>query len=105
MQVNIEDLEFECIIGILDFERETPQKVIIDLSYSYHFKNSFIDYAEIVSHVKKLMIEKKYQLIEDAVLEISNFLQQNFPSIESLNIKISKPSILPDCRVSVAFVS
>ena len=105
MQVEIENLEFEAIIGILDFERETPQKVIINLSFSYHFENDFIDYAQIVSIVKKMMIQNQYQLIENAVLEISAFLRKKFPLINSFNIKISKPSILPDCRVSVAFVS
>jgi len=105
MQVEIENLEFECIIGILDFERKTPQKVIVNLSFSYHFDNNYIDYAKIASIVKKMMIQNQYQLIEDAVLKISAFLKENFSLIETLDIKISKPSILPDCTVSVAYIS
>jgi len=31
MTIHIESLTFECIIGILDFERQKAQKVIVDL--------------------------------------------------------------------------
>ena len=37
MKIDIENLEFKCIIGILDFERVKKQKVIINLSFEYDF--------------------------------------------------------------------
>ncbi|NPA60178.1 MAG: dihydroneopterin aldolase, partial [Epsilonproteobacteria bacterium] len=36
MIIHIENLKFQCIIGILDFERETPQDVIINLTIRYN---------------------------------------------------------------------
>ena len=34
LKVNINELTFSCIIGILDFEREKEQKVILDIGLS-----------------------------------------------------------------------
>ena len=53
MKILIEKLTFECIIGILDFERITPQEVLIDISFKYKYKNSssFIDYSKVASDI------------------------------------------------------
>ncbi len=101
MKIVIEDLQFECIIGILDFERETAQRVIVNLEINYQYKESFIDYAQVVDVIKKSMLEKKYLLIEDALSDLSQILKEKFAKINTLNLKITKPSILPDCQVSV----
>lgn len=103
MTIEIESLRFQCIIGILDFERESPQDVIVDIEIAYHYSNdAFLDYALVVECVKKDMIEKKYLLIEDAIKHLSVLLKKTFFHITQLKIKIAKPSILPDCKVSVA---
>lgn len=40
MTIHIEDLRFQAIIGILDFERTTPQDVVVDLTIKYKYKKS-----------------------------------------------------------------
>ncbi|MCD4667178.1 MAG: dihydroneopterin aldolase [Sulfurimonas sp.] len=101
MTIYIEDLKFQCIIGILDFERVTPQDVIINLTIDYHYKDKFINYAQVTNLLKSLMIENKFLLIEDALNYLSKELKKEFLIINTLNLKITKPSILPDCKVSV----
>ncbi|MBA1432677.1 MAG: dihydroneopterin aldolase [Epsilonproteobacteria bacterium] len=101
MKISIEDLKFQCIIGILDFERQKEQDVIIDLSIVYEYVDVFINYAEVAEVVKSSMKDKKYLLIEDALADLSQILKEKFSKINTLNLKITKPSILPDCRVSV----
>lgn len=67
MKIEIEQLTFKCIIGILDFERVKKQKVIINLSFDYDFsKDNFIDYSEVANLVKKSMKKNKFKLLEDA---------------------------------------
>ncbi len=102
MKILIEELTFDCIIGILDFERETPQKVIINISFDYNFtdKSTFIDYSKVVNEIESIMKEKKFELLEDAILHIDSFLRNNY-QIEKLDIKISKPNILTNCIVSL----
>jgi len=102
MTIYIENLKFKCILGILDFERTTPQEVVLNLTLTYHYKEKFINYAEVVEFIKNKMINSKFLLIEDALLEISSKLKENFSLIEKLDLKITKPSILPDATVSVS---
>ena len=101
LKVNIEDLTFNCIIGILDYEREKEQKVIIDISFEYFYdKSNFIDYSEVVFLVEKFMIKKQFNLIENAILFIRKKLKNKY-KIKNLKVKISKPDIIPNCVVSV----
>lgn len=102
MKVQIEDLTFKCIIGILDFERVKKQKVIINMSFKYDFKNDlFIDYSEISSLVESTMKKEKFKLIEDAIIFLEALLYKSY-KINNLKIKISKPKILKNCIVSLS---
>ncbi len=102
MTIYIEDLKFQCIIGILDFERVTPQDICINLTVEYNYRDSFINYADVAQLIKKSMIENKFLLLEDALAYLSTKLKENFSLIDKLTLKITKPAILSDCRVSVA---
>lgn len=102
MTVEIRDLTFECIIGILDFERDTVQKVIVDTVIDYAYEpGSFIDYSAVAAQIKNCMVSERFGLVEEALETISDVLKSEFPSIKSLFLTISKPDILPDCRVCV----
>ncbi|MEA2100027.1 MAG: dihydroneopterin aldolase [Campylobacterota bacterium] len=102
MTIHVENLKFQAIIGILDFERVTPQDIVVNLTIDYDYKNEFINYAELVDIIKSDMIKNKFLLIEDALKQISQKLKKEFLSIKKLNLKISKPTILSDCIVSVS---
>ncbi len=102
MKILIENLTFDCIIGVLKFERVTPQKVIVNISFDYNFtnKSNFIDYSKIVNEIETIMKKEKFKLLEDAITYIDKFLNTTY-KIENLGIKISKPNILTNCIVSV----
>ncbi len=102
MTIHIEDLKFQTIIGILDFERTTPQDVIINLTITYDYIDEFINYADVVFEIKNEMQKKQFYLLEEALAEISKTLQNKFSKIHTLNLKITKPSIMPDCKVSLS---
>jgi dihydroneopterin aldolase len=100
--IHIEDLKFQCIIGILDFERLTPQDVIINIDIKYEYEKGFINYAQVVQLIQEIMIESEFLLIEEALNKLNLKLSKEYLSIKSMFIKITKPSILPDCMVSVS---
>ncbi|MDD3855223.1 dihydroneopterin aldolase [Sulfurimonas sp.] len=102
MTIHVEDLKFQCILGILDFERTTPQDVVVNLDIEYEYKGNFINYADVVQIVKDLMKESEFLLIEDALENINLKLIKEFNSIKNIRLKITKPSILKDCKVSVS---
>lgn len=102
MKIQISELTFDAIIGILPFERKTPQKVIVDLSFEYDFKNGeFIDYSKVAKYIEKLMKKNKYKLIEDALLDIKSGLKKEY-KIKKLKLSIKKPTILDNCIVGVS---
>jgi dihydroneopterin aldolase len=101
MKVKIKNLTFNTIIGILLHERTQEQQVIVDCSFTYHYTNgNFVDYSQIAQNIKVLMKEKQFELLEEAVLYIKNYLKQNY-KIKKIKLKIAKPAILEDCVVSV----
>ncbi len=103
MTVHIEALTFETIVGILDFERTTPQRVVVDCSFSYDYHdNRFIDYVQVGETIKQTMQEKKFHLLEDALESLFVVLQTNYPSMKQCLLKSTKPDILPDCKVSLS---
>ena len=102
MKIEITDLSFKCIIGILDFERIKKQKVLINVSFEYEYsKEFFMDYAEVSNLIKTTMKKEKFFLLEDAILYLESLLLNSY-KITTLKIKISKPNILKNCIVSLS---
>ena len=102
MTVEIEELKFQAILGVLDFERVTPQDIIVNVAVEYNYKDKFINYADVAEFIKTHMKNEKFMLIEDALLSLSTKLKEKFTLIKTLRLKITKPSILPDAKVSVS---
>ena len=101
MKLEIKDLKFKCIIGILEFERKKKQQVIVNISFKYEFENNnFIDYSKIISHIKKIMKKKKFHLIEDSIIYITKNIKKNY-KITNLKLQIIKPSIIKNVKVSL----
>jgi len=103
MTIHIEALTLDVIIGLLDFEREHTQKVIIDLEAAYSYtEEHFIDYADIVILIEEELKKKRYELLEEALLGLKNRIASIYPQIETLSLKITKPDILPLCHVALS---
>ncbi|MDR2100616.1 MAG: dihydroneopterin aldolase, partial [Campylobacteraceae bacterium] len=65
----IEKLEFEAIIGLLEHERQTPQRVEVwakaEIKYN---KKSLIDYALLCNVIKNTIQDGKFFTVEEALL-------------------------------------
>lgn len=102
-KIHIEDLTINTIIGILDFERVSKQRVIVNLEIIYDYKDkSFIDYSLVIERVKELFYKNNYRLLEEAIESIGSNLISLYPKITSLYIKISKPDIIKNASVSLS---
>jgi len=103
MRILIENLELDVIIGILDFERKSKQKVIIEIKIDYNYsRDYFIDYVEVISIIENLLKTKKYYLLEEAILDIGENILTNYSQIVSLYLKISKPDIVKNGVVGIS---
>ena len=103
MTIHIEALTFDVIIGLLDFERDRPQSVIVDLTASYDYSDdAFIDYANMVILIQNELKDKRYALLENALLGLKELLYTTYPQLKTLSLKISKPNIMPQCNVALS---
>ncbi len=102
MKIYVENLTFDAIIGILPEERITPQKVVVNVELNYEYKKGvFINYAILANLIENNIKQKQYELIEDALLALHVEIKSKFSQISSIKLKISKPTILDQCGVSV----
>ena len=103
MTIHIEALSFDVIIGLLDFERVTPQGVIIDIELLYDYSNdNFINYATIAQIIEFHLNQKKYKLLENALIGLKDIIQTTYPQTKTLKIKINKPNIMSNCSVGLS---
>ncbi|KAA6498212.1 dihydroneopterin aldolase [Helicobacter pylori] len=102
--VHIHNLVFETILGILEFERLKPQKISVnlDLFYTQLPNKAYLDYMEIQELIQKMMQEKQYLLIEDALKDLSHALKTRYSAISELFLKISKLEISPNSQVGAS---
>jgi 7,8-dihydroneopterin aldolase/epimerase/oxygenase len=103
MQIIIQDLTFETIVGILEKERHTPQRIVlhVKISYDYHDDN-FVDYAKVSAFLESEMNQMGYFLLEDALIDLSQKLKVFYPQMSEIQLKIFKPDILPNAMVGVS---
>ncbi|NHA47478.1 dihydroneopterin aldolase [Helicobacter pylori] len=102
--VHIHNFVFETILGILEFERLKPQKISVDLDLFYTElpNKAYLDYMEIQELIQKMMQEKQYLLIEDALKDLSHVLKTHYKEISELFLKISKLEISPNSQVGAS---
>ncbi|TPH72297.1 FolB domain-containing protein [Helicobacter pylori] len=102
--VHIHNLVFEAILGILEFERLKPQKISVDLDlfYTQLPSKAYLDYIKIQELIQKMMQEKQYLLIEDALKDLSHVLKMHYSAISDLYLKISKLEISPNSQVGAS---
>ncbi len=102
--VHVHNFVFETILGILEFERLKPQKISVnlDLFYTELPSKAYLDYMEIQELIQKMMQEKQYFLIEDALKDLSHVLKTHYSEISELYLKISKLEISPNSQVGAS---
>ncbi len=100
-QIYINDLELECIIGTKPEERESKQKVILNLSLECDLSKAgqsddladTVNYKELVDNISSLVEESSFYLLEKMAEEIAaNCLAVE--NIASVEVDICKPAAL-----------
>jgi dihydroneopterin aldolase len=92
----IKDYEFETIIGLLDFERTTPQRVRINIEFQ---SNGFIDYIDMINFIETIFDTEKFGSVESAVEITSQRLKENFSNLIFLKMEILKIEIVKNALV------
>ncbi len=101
-KINIKNLEVRAVIGILKFERKKSQKITVNAQIQYDSKK-YLDYTLIVDKISRLLVKKKYFLVEDALIDITKKLKFSFTDIQKIKLSIDKNDILKNCVVGVEY--
>jgi dihydroneopterin aldolase len=103
MTVAIRNFRFPVIIGLLDFERETEQEIVVDLEFDYDYRGGeYLDYARVAETVREHLRRERYELLEEALLGLEKRLKKAFPAMTRLAFTLTKPHILPHAEVSLS---
>lgn len=100
MKILIKNLEFETIIGMLEFERENTQKIRLSLSIK---ADGFICYAKICKNIEKIYNKHKFKKVESSLIKTTKILKKKFPQITQIKIEILKLNIISNALVGAKF--
>ena len=90
MTTIIKDYEFSTIIGLLDFERVTPQKVRVSAEFE---SGGFIDYIEVINFIEEIYAR------ENSLEICAKKLKEKFSSLSFLKMEILKIEIVKNALV------
>ncbi|MCI6988956.1 MAG: dihydroneopterin aldolase [Campylobacter sp.] len=97
--VFVRDLSFEAIIGIFDFERDNPQKIVVDASF---VADEFVDYAEVCKEIISLFKSERFYKVEDALEFFANFYKEKFQNLRKFTMSVTKTEIIENTRVGAS---
>lgn len=98
-------LEVETVIGIWEWEKRLPQKVVFDLELSTDIKkaassdsiNDALDYKAVSKRIKAIANENQFELIETLAETIAQAILDEF-EVNWLKLKVSKPFAIRDSK-------
>jgi len=111
-KIYIEGLEVFALIGVYDWEREHPQRLLVDVQLSADLSlaastddvNNTLNYALVAKNINEIAKQSQFQLIEALASHMVDGLMQSFPMLQAVRIKLSKPDILANANnVAVEF--
>lgn len=104
-KILINNLELFCIVGINNWERITPQKIIIDLKIETNLNLSIetddisktVNYRTIVKNIIKIIGNSKYKLIESIAGRICEICFED-NNIIAVEISVFKPGAVRNTK-------
>jgi 7,8-dihydroneopterin aldolase/epimerase/oxygenase len=97
----ISELKVKTKLGVPEWERMTPQTIILDIEIGYDLSKSCksdaiadtIDYGAVVARIQSTLKEHSFQLVEALAEHICQLILKEFKA-ENVKVKVAKPGIL-----------
>ena len=99
ISVFVENLRFSCVIGLLEFERISPQPIQIDAKFQ---AAEFIDYAAVCEFIKAEFDKNKFAKVEDALVFFQAEFKAKFSTLLYFYMKISKLNAVQNAVVGAS---
>lgn len=100
-RIVIRDLAINCIVGVFEHERETPQVVRLDIEIDADAASvakrdelgDGVDYFELARAIEALVVERRFRLIETMAEEVARLALDRFGVGEVL-VRVKKPDAI-----------
>ncbi len=100
-RIKINDLSVRAIIGTEDYERETRQELLLNLTLFTDVKKAGItdelqytvDYSQLKEKIVEMVDESNFQLIEALAEEIAR-IALSYKRVEKVKVTVGKPGAL-----------
>lgn len=104
-QIFIQNLVVPAYIGILEHEIAATQALHVDAEFDTHFSvqaddhdiNSVLDYRLLREAIIDEITRAHTHLLETLIERLAARIYQDFPSVERVKIRLSKPAAFDDC--------
>lgn len=109
MKIKIRGLEINACHGVHGFEKQTPQRFVIDADLSVDFYeaakhddlNKTVNYSAVCSLIAKTVTENCLNLIESLAYACAFAVMENFATVSKITLTVKKP----DAPLKVKFDS
>ncbi len=103
-RLSLRGMRFDCIVGLFDFERNTPQPVELDVTLHFDTRaaarqgklTSTVDYSRILGELRFILVAGRFRLLESAAEAVAAWLlappSQDVPRphVERVDVRLSK---------------
>lgn len=104
-KIFVNNLKVECIIGILPYEREHSQPLLVSVELETSLEDAgrtgslekSINYALLSERVKSYIVNRKAGLLEELAVELCDLIEKEFKP-ESVKIRLNKPEAVADAQ-------
>ena len=104
-KISLKDLQFDCIIGTLPYERENEQPIVLNVSIWLDFALAArnedlahsIDYAQLAEELQSFIRLSQFQLEETLVVQTAKHILDNYPKTMMVEVSVCKPKAIPGC--------
>lgn len=96
--ITITGLRLDAVIGVHDWERAVPRKLLVDLELGTDIRSAAasddvadtVDYQAVAERLQAFAADSRFQLIEALAEAVADLLQREF-AIPWLRLKLDKP--------------
>ncbi|MFP4642949.1 MAG: dihydroneopterin aldolase [Spirochaetales bacterium] len=109
VRVRLERLELTACIGVPEYERRRPQRLLADVDVwcdacapidSDEVHDS-VDYARLAERIRDEAATVSVKLLERLVAKLCSAVIVSFPAAREVRIRLCKPDVIPRCGCAV----
>lgn len=103
-RLSLRGMRFDCIVGLFDYERNTPQPVELDVTLHFDTRAAArhgrlaatVDYSRLLGELRFILVAGRFRLLESAAEAVASWLlmppSQDVPrpQVERVDVKLAK---------------